>query len=231
MKKLSTLSFALVLGLFFSITAWAQPHYDGTPFKKLDVSGAFKVNLKKGDNYKVVLEGEKDEDLDRVTLKVKNETLYVGLEREDRWRSRESITITITTPVLEGLDISGAVNLKSDDTFKAGRFILEVSGAGSINMKLDVEELRSEVSGACKVVLQGKAKKHRVELSGAGSYKAMELESEEVVAESSGAGSVQVFASRSLKAESSGAGSVRYRGEPERVNISSSGAGSVKKMN
>jgi hypothetical protein len=231
MKNLATLTMTLFLGLFFSLSLLAQPHYDGTPFKKLDISGAYKVVLKNGENYKVVLEGDKDEDLDRVTLKVKNETLYIGMERQDRWRSRESVTIYITTPVLEGVDISGAVNLKSEDTFKSNKFIMEISGAGSVHMNLDVNDLRAEISGAGNVVLKGRATKQRIELSGAGSYKAMELESEDVVAESSGAGSVQVYASKSIKAESSGAGSVRYRGEPERVNISSSGAGSVKKMN
>ncbi|RMG59523.1 MAG: hypothetical protein D6722_22120 [Bacteroidetes bacterium] len=76
--------------------------------------------------------------------------------------------------------------------------------------------------------LQGEAEQARLQISGAGTLEAFDLQASAVEAILGGAATAQVFADHTLKARISGAGLVKYRGEPEVVESSISGAGNIR---
>jgi hypothetical protein len=70
----------------------------------------------------------------------------------------------------------------------------------------------------------------KIESSGASELNAENLETESTTLEISGAGDASVFVNSSLDINVSGAASVKYKGNPETINQSSSGAGSIRKI-
>src|SRR5260370_32421534 len=99
--------------------------------------------------------------------------------------------------------------LKSDDRG------MDWGGPGGWGIPaLRAPRLRLDGAGAIKAVLAGKVAAQYVDLSGAGSYQASELASDNVVLRVSGAGKAFVNASSSLKVDVSGAGAVQYLGNP-----------------
>jgi hypothetical protein len=95
---------------------------------------------------------------------------------------------------------------------------------------LQATTLRLDGSGAIKANVAGKVQRQRIDLSGAGSFQASKLASDEAVIEVSGAGKAVVNAANSFEVDISGAGAVEYLGDPK-VKQSISGIGKVRRRN
>lgn len=146
------------------------------------------------------------------------------------------------------LNVSGSGSLKAE--IEAGDVDANVSGSGDIDITGTCKSFESDVSGSGKVKLNavvtgtadfgvsgsgrieasGSAATVKAGISGSGRVLAADLESEKCEVRISGSGGVEINVKKELDARISGSGSVRYKGEPSRVNTSSSGSGSVKKM-
>lgn len=196
-------------------------------FKRIDVGGAFEVELKNGPQTSVEVEAD-DNLLSIIETRVNGDELNI--------HTKGSYNITdghfkvyITAPEIKGVKSTGAANFKALDVLKSDEQItFEASGAGNIKAAVDAPKVKAESSGAGDIELSGRTKDYTVNASGGGNVKSANLLTETTDADVSGAGSVHVHASVSLKAEASGAGSVYYRGGAN-VSSNTSGAGSVKK--
>jgi hypothetical protein len=93
---------------------------------------------------------------------------------------------------------------------------------------LQATTLKLEGSGATKVVLGGAVVHQTIDLSGAGSFEAANLASDDATVDVSGAGKAVVNARKALSVDISGAGKVEYLGDPQ-VKQSISGIGKVSR--
>ena len=197
-----------------------------TSFTKIDISGGFEVLINQGSQEK--LELEVDENLlELIKTEAKNNTLFIKSDKSIG--KAKSLKLYITVVNVDDIEVSGAVELTNKGTLEGENLEIEVSGAGDVNLKLDVEELKMDMSGASETTLSGKAHHFEIELSGAGELDAEKLKSRNVIIDISGAGSAIVNAKKTLNVEVSGAGSVKYKGNPK-ITKDISGAGSVKKL-
>lgn len=197
-----------------------------TSFKKIDILGGFEVILNQGKEEK--LELEVDENLlELIKTETKNNTLIIKSDKSIG--KAKSLKLYITVVDLEDIDVSGAVELSNKGTFEGENLEIDVSGAGDVDLKVDLEDLSMDMSGASETTLSGKANHFEIELSGAGELNAEKLQTRNTIIEISGAGSAVVHAKNTLRVEVSGAGSVKYKGNPK-ITKDISGAGSVKRL-
>ncbi len=92
---------------------------------------------------------------------------------------------------------------------------LELSGAGDVEMlHLDGESWSVNLSGAGNITVSGQVDTQTIVISGAGSYNAEDLSSQNASVEHSGAGMAVVQVSDTLDVNISGLGSVEYIGDP-----------------
>jgi hypothetical protein len=89
--------------------------------------------------------------------------------------------------------------------------------------------IKSDLPGAGKLAIQGKTKEQFVNITGAGSYIADELESEKTRISLTGVGSARLWITKELDAAITGVGSIEYYGEPE-VKQSVAMMGSIKNL-
>jgi hypothetical protein len=193
-------------------------------FDRVQVSGAFEVFLTQGNEEKLVIEADENL-LELIETEVVNGKLKIYTSKSIR-NARE-MKAHITLKELHGLDLSGAVELMTENRIKTDELKIDGSGAIEMEMSIEADEIRGDFSGASEVEFSGYAKAFSFDASGAAELDAKELEVEILRLNVSGAAEAKVYATKELHVDASGASSVRYKGEPE-VYKSSSGASSVK---
>jgi hypothetical protein len=215
-----------------SLTSFGQVKKDfhNLTFNSVEVSGAFNVYLRMGDDPDVTVVA--DEDLiDRIEVDVINDVLEIELE-QDWWnwaKQNGDVDIYITLKTVKSLSFSGACVVSSKNTLRGTTLSLETSGACKIDTKLAFNTLDIDVSGASKLTFSGTCKKVNVDASGACAIYAAPLQTESMRLEVSGASKAEVWATQTLHIEASGACKVSYKGNPE-VTQEVSGASSIVKM-
>ncbi|MCO6511267.1 MAG: DUF2807 domain-containing protein [Aridibacter famidurans] len=173
-------------------------------FTKVDVGGVFNVEIVAGKEQSVEVEAD-DNLLPLIKTRIDGETLRI--ESEKRYSTRSRLTIRITTPNIERVDLSGASNAV-------------ISNIGN-------EELVLDLSGASRVKVSGKTGSLTLDMSGASKIDAGELSADKVSVDGSGASRATVNVSKDLIADLSGASKVRYMGSPSNVQKKTSGGSSV----
>jgi hypothetical protein len=226
----------LTLSAAASAAELQQETRPATGFHRIDIDGKFEVMLVQGDAEGVTVEATAAA-LPRIRTEVHGGTLVVeGAQNRSVWdwfsghSSARSPRVTIRLRELDRIDAAGAVTLDAD-SLKATELRLDLAGACTIRVReLQAATLLLDGSGAIKVSVGGKVGRQKVVLSGAGSYLAEELVSDEAVVDVSGAGKAVVNAKNSLAVEISGAGKVEYLGDPK-LKQSISGIGSISRRN
>ena len=196
-------------------------------FDAISVSGAFEVFLKQGEPNEVVIEA--DEDIQKaIKVEVKGSTLIIGTNKPIHHPTTMKVYITFKN--IKSLETSGAVDVTTEQKVTLDELQLETSGASDMKMDLAVRKLALNSSGASKMRLSGAAADVDADLSGACDIYGFDLICENFSVEMSGAGKAQITVNKKISAEISGAGTIHYKGKPEVVNQSVSGAGTIKRV-
>jgi len=198
------------------------------PFSGIRVGGAFEVFIKQGAKQEVVVEAESDY-IDNVKTRLSGNTLEIGMEQPPRWGGDiDVLRVYVTVTDLTLLDLSGAVEIKSETRISTPKLDLEVSGAAEVNLDLAAQTMDMNLSGASELSFTGTAGDVRVDASGASEISAFEMAMTNLTMYGSGAVEAKVNVTGSLKANLSGACSIRYKGNPK-LDAHSSGASDIKK--
>ncbi len=207
-------------------------NYTIEDFSKLDISGGFKVNVIRAEDYKVEVKGE-PRDLREVEVDQNNDRLNIDYDRDffdfNIFRKRHAVIINIHMPELEEVDFSGAVDSRVSG-FDVPELIVDLSGANESIMDITTDKIFIDLSGASDLTLRGETDVMEAELSGACELNAFNFQSREASVDLSGACDANLNVSRTLEVDASGASDVLYKGNP-RINSELSGACSVKKVN
>ena len=193
-------------------------------FHSVQISGGFEVILKDGENSGLTVEA--DENLhDKITTSVSNGVLKV--DTKGRIRNYDELKLYVQAPYFREIKVSGAVDLESEGELNSESLDLSGSGAAKVDIDVEVENLEVDFSGAGDIELEGEAGQVDIDLTGAGKFKGFDLEASNMDISISGAGYAEVNVTDKLEVNVSGAGKIRYKGNPQEVSKSISGAGSV----
>lgn len=194
-------------------------------FTSLEIHGNFDVFLNQSEEAGVRIEA--DENIMDIIKVVESDNKLKIISELNILRARKK-NLYINYKDLKNLELTGAVHLRSDgkNIFKS----LDIVGGGAMDVKLEIEaeRLGIEMSGAADFDLSGKVKEADLSISGAGGFDMIEMRSEKMAIEISGAAHARVFVSEELRVDISGAGAVRYKGNPE-IKRNVSGVGSLKR--
>jgi hypothetical protein len=190
-------------------------------FSRIEIVGDAEVTLRQGTTEGVTLEASQQA-LRGIDTEVDGRTLSITLTDSRKWwdwvlggTSTRTPRITIDLIRLDRVEIAGSVRL-SAAAIKTDDLRIEVAGACTLDLPdLRATRLRLEGAGAVNASIAGKVATQDIELSGAGTYDAGELVSDDARVEVNGAGKALVNAARSLKVTISGAGRVSYLGNPK----------------
>lgn len=230
MKKNFILS-ALIALTITSVSALGQSvvkenrDVDGFTKVSFGLSGNLYINI--GPEFKVVLEGDKD-DLEDIITDVSGGRLVI---KKENWRFNlnEKVTINITMPEIEGLGVSGSGRAEIRDAVKTNDLNLSVSGSGKLyTADIQVSNLDCSISGSGNInVGGGSIGECNLSISGSGNYTGESAKISDADISISGSGNCTCYVTETLKGGISGSGNVSYLGDP-RIDVRISGSGKVR---
>jgi len=197
-------------------------------FDQISSSGDFLVTVVPGSKYSVEVTAESnllpyiETDVVGNTLKIRTQGLY-------SLRDNDPIEIYITTPVLNGITLSGS-GLIETGSFSSDDFRITLSGSGDIDTQISADKIKANVSGSGTIYVEGDAFESEFVISGSGKIKSYDLEQNICQATISGSGDMYVNVSEAIDAHISGSGRVNYINYPV-VHTSISGSGGVVDRN
>ena len=105
---------------------------------------------------------------------------------------KKNVRITLSSAVLEEIEINGACVLDVNGTLSADKLSVESNGAGNIRIEdLDCDELAIEVNGTGNVAAAGRADRTDIEINGIGKVNIRNLKVIELKKEVNGLGAIE----------------------------------------
>lgn len=175
----------------------------------------YKVEISAQQNILAVMKAE-----------VINNTLRFDFRR-NVW-DHNKIKITIHSPDLEELSISGSGDITAENNLNLENLDLSISGSGTVYLpSLTAKSLKATISGSGDVkVSGGKLNTETFIVSGSGDIDAEHVIATNCIIKISGYGDVTVNVTETLDVSISGSGDVSYRGNPD-VESDISGSGNL----
>ena len=159
---------------------------------------------------------------------VEDGILRIRTAPEDSISPRTDCIVTVTTPELTSLTVSGAGAIGVDGSVAATALTLDISGAGAIDVSdLDVDDLDLDLSGTGSAELAGAATRAQASLSGTGRLNAEDLTVGTLDISISGAGGASITVTDTVEGSLSGTGGLEVFGGADVSGVSTSGTGRV----
>jgi hypothetical protein len=198
-------------------------------FTSVEAGSAFDVEITQSDTFNVTIRVD-DNILDLLDVSKAGDTLRIRLKGGT---SVTNVTLeaTITMPVLDGLNLSGASKANVSGFRSQNQLDIELSGASTLDGDLEAGNVDIEASGASRVTLEGSATELTIVGSGASNLDLADFVVDIADVSLSGASEATVHAQERIDpVDVSGASRLRYLGDPDLGDVSSSGASSVDKI-
>lgn len=194
-------------------------------FKNISVSNAIDVVIEQSDATEITVEA--DDNLQKeIITKVENGTLIIKC----KYSSFRNITmkkVTVKVPSLEKIEASSASTVQSKNVFQGENMDLESSSAATMDLNIESDNISATSSSGSSINVQGKALKVQTKASSGATVDAGKLLANEVNADVSSGGSINVHPIVSLKAEASSGGHINYDITPKTIEKKSSSGGSI----
>lgn len=214
MKKL----FTFILAVFSAVASFAQMERSvltTEAFHKIDAHGAFEIYIRQGSQYEVIVAGPHD-DIRKASASVSNGVLNLEVEGGHViWNDDDELRFYITYVDLNSIELGGAVELEGKNRLDGSSLSIDLGGAASLSLDIDVSSFEFDAGGASEAELSGRARTAIIETSGASELSAENLVIGRLGLMTSGASEADVNVTEKLKVDASGASDVRYKGNPE----------------
>lgn len=201
-------------------------------FDGIEISGPFKVYYSVGSSYSVAISANSASARDRIRVKNSGGILSIDLENTYKswFNSDTRFKIYISSPTIKSIQASGAVDFFVTDLLKSDELKIQFSGACDFLGKLDCRRLDLHFSGASDIELTGKVYELESTISGACKLNASTLKVENAHVRVSGASKSTVNVHNNFHGSASGASHIYYYGHPEHIELSTSGASKIKRV-
>lgn len=198
-----------------------------TGFDKVVVNDAFQVDIRRSDNFRVVI--RIDEDLIQY-LQVNKEgnTLRIGLKSGYSFKAAK-LQAEVAMPELTGLELNNAsqVAITGFKSTKALNVVL--AGASRLTGGIEAGDSRFDVADASQVTLRGSGKDLSIDARGASQVDLGNFSVTNASIKVAGASQVTVNLTGKLDVNASGASQVYYVGSPTLGKIDATGASTIKR--
>lgn len=209
-------SVALLAALLLAMPAHAERRgLSVTSFDRLQVNGAFTVEVTIGQGSSDYIEGHPDA-INRIAVSVIGRTLRVSRNISNNWGGSGeggAATLHLTTPSLEQATLIGSGDV-SIDRMEGGRLTINLGGNGRLSVgAVEADNLALALTGAGVMELGGHAETGRVTVQGPGTVNAPGLTVENVRISVDGPGYIEIDSSREAEVIATGTGSVTVTGD------------------
>jgi hypothetical protein len=157
------------------------------------------------------------------------------IELEDGCYNDYELTINITVPNIEEIQINGAGNIVVHDFVDQGDLNLEINGAGNIELNAfdGAENLSISIAGSGNIAGNDDfpaLKNLNISITGSGNFSGFPINTNVCSINIAGSGDCEVFVNDVLNVVITGTGNVYYKGFPM-INATITGTGNIYNSN
>lgn len=195
-------------------------------FKEIQASGIFKLIIRQGEFAPLTLETDENI-IPLITTDVSRGRLQLGLKGDVN--NLTTLTVYISIPELEKLELDGAASASLENKFTSGSFRLKISGASKVSVSdFTTKEMNIDLSGATKLTGKFDANNFIAHNSGA-SKGVIEGAFENMILDTDGASKteIDVRVAKSVKLSASGTGKLTGNITAESITARASGASAI----
>lgn len=211
MKKI----FPILIGSCLALTSYAETKtevLDCKAFNSIRIEVPVEITLTMGSEDQVKIAGEAD-DLKLVQVRVTEGMLKVSAERKPV-HFQTPVKLYLVAKELDLVELVGHVRLTTTNPIHQGSFEITMTGSTEADVKLNVNQFYATLLGDANLVAEGYAKNQNVKVTGDGTYRARNLQSEQADLNISGSGEMAVNVSDRLFVKVRGKGKITYKGTP-----------------
>ena len=181
-------------------------------FSKVNTVGPDDVNFVTGDSFSIKAEGDA-EAIKLLRYTVKDGTITIGRSKKGWWSSDgDSVTVTITAPLLTEAALAGSGNFKADK-MTGDSLELAIAGSGDATISdVSGKKLGGKIAGSGSVTLLGTVDDADFAVLGSGNIDAAKLVAAVATVSIAGSGDVRVNATKTVDANIVGSGDVTVTG-------------------
>jgi len=200
--------------------------FDILNFTGINISGGYTVVYRHAQAVSVTVSMQENL-FDYLNVGVRNGVLFVDSDRSFRTSSSNTPRLYVYAPMIDSVTVSGAITTNDWDTINAPSFYINVGGAATATIDMNVEELDITVAGAATLYLSGNATVANLSIAGAGTLNGENLQTRDATISLAGTGNAELAVSDNLNVSISGVGNVWYIGSPN-VTQTIAGMGRVR---
>lgn len=224
MKKNSILLF---LCLAISFTSFAGHKLDG-PFDEISVNGKIDLILESGEEEAIEIFNDEE----KINFEVRQGALVI--KRKERWKYssyKRAIKVVVTYKTLRKISAEAGAEVRSGQVLQTADALRLSFGSGaSAELEIDVKDLEASAGEGAVLELEGYAEESNLQASTGGVIEAFDLNTDRVYVKANIGGTAEVSVGTRLEARAHTGGVIEYRGDPEKVSISSELGGRVRSV-
>lgn len=196
-------------------------------FSQVKASGLLTVSLTQAEQYRVEVEAE-EALLPLILTRVSEGTLLI--QQGESNIPADEVVIRVFAPNFSRLQAEGAATLVSTNQLVGPSLYIGASGAGKLYLDVQTDALKTELDGASRAELKGRATAHDLRLAGASNAQASQLATESSKVILAGASVAHITVNETLEARASGASRLSYRGQPVNRSKQISGLSTITSL-
>lgn len=209
-------------------------------FKSIYNNSNYTVYLKQTNKQEVTVEAL-TEIFTLTEIKVENGVLMINVDRKPDspnksiWAKIDDIKLNPTMKLyvsmksVNELMVNGGGKIVSENSIAADNITLAVNGAGSMDVDIKGNTVKTEVTGSGNLKLRGYATTVEALVSGSGALNGFDCPVESVKVKVSGSGQCEVNATNTIDAIVMGSGAVKHKGNTKSASKKIYGSGSVER--
>lgn len=199
-------------------------------FNEIETGGNYDVYIYDApQDGKLIIEAESNV-ISTIETEVEGDKLIIRKKRGFNLSTSKPVKIYINARNLKSIGASGSGSVNVEGVQNVDDFYAGLSGSGTMTVQINAKSTNIGVSGSGDLDISGKTDNVDIGISGSADVDASNLEANNVTVGISGSGDSKVWANKSLKGAVSGSGEIHYKGEPEVMDVQSSGSGDIHKM-
>ncbi len=205
---------------------------DVNSFSAIKVSGGIDVYLSQSNEEAVAVSASEEKYRDDIKTEVRNGVLNIYFDSHSfKFMNNRNLRAYVSFKTLESIEGSGATDFMINGTFTGNSVKIRLSGASDMKGSVNLTNAQLDLNGASTMKVSGKIQNVKIEASGASDIKNYDLVVDNCIAQLSGASDIKITVNQSISVRASGASNFDYKGNPERRDVSSSGASNISNRN
>jgi len=206
---------SLILLLFISSISFSQERTINLgDFHILKVFSGVTLELIRGDEQKIVIIGEKKEN---ITVKNTNGKLKIYLKFPEIYDDEKVIIKLYHKEDIDILDANEGAAIFSDKIITQSNVTIRSQEGAYIHLVLDSKYITVKAVSGGNIRLRGKVLNQEVEVTSGGVYEGYELKSDSAEVVSASGARAEIMTSTLLEARVRFGGTIEYKGNPEKV--------------